>query len=135
MIDILIVTHGQFGSELLKSAELITGKQKNVETLSLNREDSIQQFGEIVREKIASFLSEDHQLLVLTDLFGGSAANVSAANLKKMSFTCLTGVNLSMLLEALILRNNINDFGEFSQRIMESGINGIKNMAQVLMRK
>lgn len=40
MIGVLIVTHGNFGKELLKSAELIIGEQKNVKTLSLNHGDN-----------------------------------------------------------------------------------------------
>ncbi len=42
MIGILIVTHGNFGLELLKSAELIIGKQENVETISFNQGDNIE---------------------------------------------------------------------------------------------
>lgn len=40
MIGILIVTHGNFGLELLKSAELIIGKQENVKTISFNHGDN-----------------------------------------------------------------------------------------------
>lgn len=30
MINILVVTHGNFGNELIKSAEMIAGKQENM---------------------------------------------------------------------------------------------------------
>ena len=35
MINILVVTHGNFGNELIKSAEMIAGKQENIESLGL----------------------------------------------------------------------------------------------------
>lgn len=31
MINILVVTHGNFGNELIKSAEMIAGNQENIE--------------------------------------------------------------------------------------------------------
>ncbi|WP_010632439.1 PTS sugar transporter subunit IIA [Sporolactobacillus vineae] len=134
MIAILLVTHGHFGAELLKSAELIAGQQEDVETISLNKEDSIQEFGDVVRQKIASLLSHRNKLLVLTDLFGGSPSNVTAANLKSMGFKCLSGVNLPMLLEALILRNGTDDLDQLSSKVMKSGVDGIKDINQILLK-
>ncbi len=52
MIGILIVTHGNFGLELLKSAELIVGKQGNVETLSLNHGDNVEELYKDVGKSI-----------------------------------------------------------------------------------
>lgn len=34
-LNIIVGTHGHFGEELVKSAELITGKMEGVRTLSL----------------------------------------------------------------------------------------------------
>ena len=33
--NIVIATHGRFGEEIVKSAEMITGKMENVQVLSL----------------------------------------------------------------------------------------------------
>lgn len=135
MIDILLVTHGQFGTELLRSAELIAGPQEDIETLSLNKEDSIQKFGDAIHQKIASILKGHKKLLVLTDLFGGSPSNVAAANLRSMRFKCLSGVNLPMLLEAVIQRGAANDLDQFSNKIMKSGVDGIKDINEILLKK
>ena len=44
MINILVVTHGNFGNELIKSAEMIAGKQENIEALGLFVEDDFDMF-------------------------------------------------------------------------------------------
>ena len=43
-LNIIVGTHGHFGEELVKSAELITGKMEGVRTLSLLPEMSFEDF-------------------------------------------------------------------------------------------
>ena len=114
MIGILIVTHGNFGTELLKSAELIIGKQDNVKTLGLNHGDNVEELCDRVCESIKELDSGDG-VLVFTDLFGGSPSNVVARNMEHLNFYSLTGVNLPMLIEALDSRDNIEleEYGTF----------------------
>ena len=53
--------------------------------------------------------------------------------MKHYKFKCLSGVNLPMVLEALISRNMDNmDIGELAQKCLESGIEGIRNMEEGL---
>ena len=44
MIEIIIASHGNFAEELLRSAELIAGEQKNVRTFGLHPGDSVDKF-------------------------------------------------------------------------------------------
>ena len=120
MISILIATHEDLGGSLLKSAGLIVGEQNHARALYLERGDGIREFEEKVGKAIEE-LSNDSDVLVLTDLFGGSPFNAAAANLKHYKFKCLSGVNLPMVLEALISRNMDNmDIGELAQKCLES---------------
>ncbi|RKL63642.1 PTS mannose transporter subunit IIAB [Thermoanaerobacteraceae bacterium SP2] len=130
MIGILIVTHGEFGKELLRSAELIVGKQEKVLCLGLNHGDDIYQLKENVKHSIKE-LDTGKGVLVLTDLFGGSPSNVAAANLKDLKFKSLTGVNLPMLIEALISRQD-HDLSEIVKLCYDAGVQGIKNIEEAL---
>lgn len=125
-----MVTHGNFGTELLKSAELIIGKQENVKTLGLNHGDNVEELCDGVCESIKELDSGDG-VLVFTDLFGGSPSNVTAANMKKVYFQSVSGVNLPMLIEALDSRDNI-ELEELVDRVRISGIEGIKNIRSEL---
>ena len=131
MIGILIVTHGNFGTELLKSAELIIGKQDNVKTLGLNHGDNVDELYDRVSEAIKE-LDNGDGVLVFTDLFGGSPSNVVARNMEHLNFYSLTGVNLPMLIEALDSRYDI-ELEELVDTVCTSGIEGIKNIRSELL--
>ncbi|QAT39146.1 PTS sugar transporter subunit IIA [Clostridium sp. JN-9] len=133
MIGVLIATHGDFGKEILKSSELILGKQDHTLTLSLNYGDSIEKFGEQIVNAIQS-LENGSGVLVFTDLLGASPYNATALNSNKVNnarFRCICGVNLPMVLEALTMRNNY-DLDKLTEQCMEAGMSGIKELFQEL---
>ncbi len=130
MVGIILVTHGKFSQEILKSAELILGKQENVVTLGLNHGDSIEQLKDDVRKAIDK-LEKGAGVLVLTDLFGGSPTNVTAASMKEKNFECLTGLNMPMLIEAFSSRSTCS-LEELTKKCREAGIFGIKNLSKEL---
>ncbi|MCL2163577.1 MAG: PTS mannose transporter subunit IIAB [Oscillospiraceae bacterium] len=128
MFRILIVTHGQFGRELLRSAELIVGKQDNIDTLGLEHGECADELGEKVFNWIVQRNQEGNNALVLTDLFGGTPTNVTLANMHKLDFKCITGVNLPMLIE--IINNSdvdLDSLVEFSSEVGRKGIRVIDN--------
>lgn len=132
MISIILVTHGELGACLLKSAELIAGKQDDVKAFSLGRGDDIQEFSKKVEQAIKE-LTQKSEVLVLTDLFGGSPSNIVAANLKEYNFKCLAGVNLPMLLEALSSRKRSDiSVDELVKICIDTGANGIKDIVSIL---
>ena len=51
MIGLLVVTHGRFSRELIKSIELIIGHQKTVEALTLEEGDDVNKLREEVEKK------------------------------------------------------------------------------------
>jgi PTS system mannose-specific IIA component len=132
MIGILIITHGRFGYELLKSAELIVGHNTHAQALGLDCDSSIDRFKVKVTEAIRN-LDKGDGVLVFVDLYGGSPFNAAALNLsevdKKFRFECITGVNLPMVLEALTMRSNLK-IGELKQHCIEAGISGIKDLVK-----
>ena len=130
MIGIVIVTHGKFGTELLKSAELIIGEQKNVFTLGLEHGDNIEELRNQLKTAVEE-LDEGDGVLVLTDLFGGSPSNVAATNMEHLDFHSLTGVNLPMLIEALSMRECLS-IDELTNSSYNAGYEGIKNIREIL---
>ena len=51
MVGLLVVTHGRFSRELIKSIELIIGHQKTVEALTLEEGDDVNKLREEVEKK------------------------------------------------------------------------------------
>lgn len=129
MIGILVATHGKFAEEILKSAELIVGKQDQTLALGLHHGDSIEEFGEKVKEGIQS-LEKGNGVLVFVDLFGASPYNAAALSSNKLvnsKFRCVTGVSLPMILEALTMRG-VYELDQLTDHCMEVGTKGIKEL-------
>lgn len=131
MIGLIIVSHGKLSQGLLESAELIAGKQENIRVLSFNYGDNLMDLISKVNQLIIEF-SVDSEVLVLTDLLGGSPSNATAANMQNLKFRCITGVNLPMLLQAIILRNDDVKLDEIYDEIFKAGKEGINDLEKVL---
>ena len=107
MVGIVVVTHGELGKELLGAAELIAGKQEKVVPLGLHADDAIEALPGRIDEAIESIGDADG-VLVLVDLFGGSPGNATLRCLAERNFECISGANLPMLLEVLMLREGMS---------------------------
>jgi PTS system mannose-specific IIA component len=103
MIGIVIVTHGELGTELLRTAQEIVGKFPSVEAVSIQASEQIEK----ARKKIEVALhrvNDGSGVLVLTDLFGGTPSNLVLSYLEAGRLEVVTGVNLPMLMKLPSLR-------------------------------
>ncbi|NBK93715.1 PTS sugar transporter subunit IIA [bacterium 1XD21-13] len=104
MVGLLIVTHGSFSREIVSSAELIVGKQKSVEALTLTAGEDVNELRTKVEQKIQE-MNLGEGVLILVDLLGGSPWNVASVCIRAEDVECVAGLNMPMLLEALEGRN------------------------------
>ena len=120
MTGLLIVTHGNFGKELLKSCEMIFGEIPECKAFGLARDESLQEF----KEEIQPFIDSHDSIFCMVDLFGGSPSNVANAFAKqKKNMIVATGVNMSMVFGAVEARNMEKDVKEMAkERKLKSAI-------------
>lgn len=124
MIGILLVTHGEFGEEIKRSAELIIGPISNCQTISLNRDDSISNLKDEVEAALDS-LNQGEGVIVLVDLVGGSPFNVCSVTLKqRRNFKLLSGLNLSMIVEGAMMRETMR-LDDLTKHCKQTGINSV----------
>jgi len=103
MVGILIVTHGDLATELLRTAQEIVGKLPRVEAVSIHAVEQIEK----ARKKIEAVLhrvNDGSGVLILTDLFGGTPSNLVLSYLEAGRVEVVTGVNLPMLMKLPSLR-------------------------------
>ncbi len=132
MVKILIVTHEDLGKALLDSAELIVGKQTDIEAFSLKRGEDILIFSKAVEQRMKAYASTA-DVLIFTDLFGGSPTNAVMSHIMDYPFRCLTGVNLPMLLEALITRQQENiTLDEIAMKCKQAALDGVKDVNSII---
>jgi len=127
MLPVIIVTHGDLASSLIKTSRIIVGKQEEVFAVELKEGDSIEELGKRMRE----FLNVNEEAIILTDLFGASPTNASAALLREHpNVEIVTGVNLPMLLDLLMDRSA--SCRDIAKRIKERGKESIVNIREKL---
>jgi PTS system mannose-specific IIA component len=118
MIGLVLVTHGNFGAELLSSVEMIIGPVRNARAVGVSRDSSMQAVREAIAAAVAEVSSDNRGALIVTDMFGGTPANVSMTFLEGGEIEVLTGVNLPMLLKFFNSQESVG-LGELA-RILKS---------------
>ena len=114
--SIVILNHGDFGKELVRSAELIVGKIDDIYTVSLNSGVSIEDYYAQAKEIISKLKGE---IILLTDLHGGTPSNVASILQREFKLMVLCGVNLPMLLELVCAKNFDKSLEELIPNVIE----------------
>jgi PTS system mannose-specific IIA component len=120
MVGVVLVTHGNLGQELLATASAIVGGLEATRSVAIATGDSAEQ----IREKMAAAIGEVDSgdgVLVLTDMFGGTPANVALSFLDERRVEVVTGVNLPMLLKLGTAREGAATLWEIAQLIATYG--------------
>ncbi len=104
-LGVVVVTHGQLATELMNSAEMIVGDLPHIAAVSIgwhvdvdHAREEIGRAIERVRASAGGTEDDPADILVLTDLFGGTPANL-AVTFVGPHVEVITGVNLPMLIK------------------------------------
>ncbi|CUQ26206.1 PTS fructose transporter subunit IIA [Clostridium baratii] len=96
MSNLILISHGRFAEELLKSVEMIVGPQENIHTVCLLPQEGENEF----RSKLDTILNElEGDITIFADLFGGTPCNiVSKKILSGEKFDLYAGMNMPMII-------------------------------------
>jgi mannose/fructose-specific phosphotransferase system component IIA len=134
MINLIVVTHGEFGAYLIEAAESIVGVQhEGLKNISISPRMSLEHVRSAVADAIAKMRSEDG-LIFLLDMPGGTPMNIVlplAKDIAKSAVIC--GVNINMLTSAFSYRKDLG-FTELSGKIMEDGRKAICEVKSLLLK-
>jgi PTS system ascorbate-specific IIA component len=126
MVGILLITHGALGEALLRAAAHTLGRQPaRAEHLSVGAADAPEALLVRGREALAR-VDDGSGVLVLTDMFGATPANVAAKLLQNGKVEGLSGANLPMLVRALAHREE--PLAEVTQKARAGGGEGVVHM-------
>ncbi len=120
--------HGKLAKEILKTIELIIGKQKNTIAIKFLAKENTDILINKYKKKIKK-LNIKNGIIFFVDIWGGSpfnAANKFLENIKN-KYDIITGTNIPMLLEVFMSRedNNIHQLIKIAKNF---GKKGIKNV-------
>jgi PTS system mannose-specific IIA component len=127
---VVVVTHGQLAAELMNSAEMIVGDLPHMAAVSMGWHDDVDQarqdIGKAIERVRASAGGSDGEpasVLVLTDLFGGTPANLGVTFVGPQ-VEVITGVNLPMLIKLARPPQHM-DLAALAREIRDDGRNAI----------
>ena len=99
MLRIFLASHGNFASGMKSSLDILLGKSDNVTVFDAYLDD---QNVQDVMEAFYSTVNEGEQVVLLSDLYGGSVNQVMYLFLERPNTMLVAGVNLALVLELSI---------------------------------
>ena len=128
-MEIVLLTHGEWGAELVKSAELIVGPLKNIKCFPLYPDCP---FKEYVREA-QDYMEQrrEEEFLLITDIRGGSTFYTAGILSRTEKIRAVSGLSMDMLILADELRQEYS-VEEIVPFLIEGTKNKITDMETVL---
>lgn len=125
-IAIVIGTHGWAAEQLLKTAEMLLGEQENVGWNDFVPGENAETLIEKYNAQLAK-LDTSKGVLFLVDTWGGSPFNAaSRIVVDKEHYEVVAGVNIPMLVETFMARDDNPSFDELVALAVETGREGVK---------
>ncbi len=129
-LGVVVVTHGQLATELVNSAEMIVGDLPQFAAVSIGWHDDVDHAREEIGRAIervgvsaGGTADEPADVLVLTDMFGGTPANLAVTYVSP-HVEVITGVSLPMLIK-LARPPKPQNLLELAREMREHGRNAI----------
>jgi PTS system mannose-specific IIA component len=129
-IAALIVTHGQLAYELLSAAKKIESDVGTIEAVPLEWTDSVDEAREKIRKALERVGTPD--VIIFTDMFGGTPSNISLSFLEKDRVEIVTGVNLPMIVKFATMQQSATDVSALAHVITEKGAKAIRVASDLL---
>jgi len=130
-VGILLITHNRIGAELLETATRMLG-QCPLAAIAIDVHE--QDDPDALRHRItqsADAIDDGSGLLVLTDLYGSTPANITDALCCRRDVRVLSGVNLPMLVR--VLNYCQLDLSALAEKALSGGRDGVLGCGQPII--
>lgn len=104
MIGMLIVAHGDLAQAMLSAVRHVMGDPPHVRAIGLEPNDDLASRRSEI-EAAAAALDQGAGVVIVTDLFGGTPANLAIAAMASGDIDVISGVNLPVLMRLLEKRD------------------------------
>ncbi len=131
-IVIIILTHGKLAEEFVKSAQLIIGKSEDIFYINFLRNMSVLDIEKNLKEIVEKNIKNN--IIIFTDLFGGSCFNVAGKFVNYENIEIFTGVNMPLLIETIMKRESTT-FSSLIEEIKKKRDKFILNVKDMLSEK
>lgn len=130
---LLVVSHGNLSEVLLEAARGLEGDLADAEAIALGGQEDVASAARRIAEAIARLRARCGAVVVLTDMFGGTASDLSLTHHEPGTVEVVTGANLPMVMKFQHFRLQYG-FPETVRRIAEHGRASIQVASELLRR-
>jgi PTS system mannose-specific IIA component len=131
MVGALVVTHGDVAAELVNAVHRIIGENKSLQAVCISWDEDVATARRKIEEGVAQ-VDSGAGVLIMTDMFGGTASNLSLTLLNPGRVEVVTGVNLSMLLKLRSAATERLSLGELADVVCARGRESIQIPSRTL---
>ncbi|SUT99260.1 PTS mannose transporter subunit IIAB [Actinobacillus genomosp. 1] len=130
-IAIIIATHGIAAEQLLKTTEMLIGEQSDVAYIDFVPGENAETIMGKYQAKLANELAHCDEVLFLVDTWGGSPFNAANRTIDgKQNMNIVTGVNVPMLVETFMARDDGPSLDELVEIALEAGRLGVRALKE-----
>lgn len=134
MFGLLVVSHGRLGEALLETASEIVGPFEAAEALEVSRHERLDQIEARLRAAIGR-VDSGRGVLILADMFGGTAANVTLRLVGELPIEVVTGASLPMMLKLSRAREEAADLPALAQLVKFYGQRNVLVASELLKER
>ena len=116
----IIATHGYMAYGINTTLNMLIGEQENLTVVNAYTDeckDPVPEFKKIIEE------NPDDDIVIMTDLFGGSVNNNAMQMIKSERVHVVTGINLAVVISIVMSDSNTS-----TKQVIEEAIAGAKDM-------
>lgn len=125
MVKFLLASHGKMASGMKMSLDILLGHSENVYVYDAYVDDTniTEEF-----DKFFASVSDDDQVIMLADMFGGSVSNMMYTRLTRPNTFLVAGVNLALVLELVAM----SACGDFTKESLETTISNSREALKLV---
>ncbi|MFC0232938.1 PTS sugar transporter subunit IIA [Vagococcus entomophilus] len=121
----VVASHGELAKGMQSTLELFLGTEPDIHYFSAYTQEEPDIEQEI--EKFFSELNEEDQVVIFTDLYGGSVnQKLTLASQNHKNIFIISGFNIPLILEVILGTDLITD--EWLEQMIEKGKNGMQRV-------
>jgi PTS system mannose-specific IIA component len=134
VIGLVLVSHGRLADALLETASEIVGPFERARSLAVSRSESLTAIEERICAAVRQVDGGDG-VLILADMFGGTAANVALQLVGRHHVEVVTGANLPMLLKVATAIDTATDLTALAQLLKFYGQRNVLVASELLKER
>lgn len=129
-MKIILVSHGNFSKGLYETAQMVMGEQKDFVAYGLYPNEEVSVLKEKIEQEILT-TEKGEEILILSDLFHGSPFNAVVSLMEHYDLYHITGINLPLVVEAIMQRYSNSSAEETCRKLMEEKGETIKDVRKL----